>query len=123
MNIQEGQTFDVDVDDTLILWDRSNPHYQTLPVVSFPTDAGEATVHVHVKNVATLKKFAKLGYKVYVQSRSGIGHAEAVVKALGLRNYVYCIREKPLFYLDDKAADTWSERIWRDPITGKGNDT
>lgn len=120
--ITEGQSFDVDVDDTLILWDRSNPAYKHLPVVTIPLPLiDDAVVHVHIKNVATVKKFAKLGYRVYVQSRSGIAWAEAVVKALNLSPYVYAIREKPLFYLDDMSADDWMKRIWRDPITGAGD--
>ncbi len=126
MKISRGQTFDVDVDDTLVLWDKSQYVGTTLDKITVNLSSGDneytpdydTVLYVHRKNVNLLIKLAKLGYKVYVQSRSGIEWAQTIVKALKLEPYVHEIREKPMYYLDDKSADYWAQRLWREPVSG-----
>lgn len=108
----------VDCDDTLIMWDLSA--YPDLPRVKVQNSDEAAIVVPNLKNINTIKKFYKLGYKLIVHSGSGHLWAEAVVKALELQPYVTLIMSKPMYYFDDYSVVNWiGPRIWRDPLTGK----
>ncbi len=107
----------VDVDETLIMWDRSEyPRDKYEWFTSYFMDPDEPIdLVINTKNVNLLKKFAKLDYRVIVWSRSGEHWARHIGGALGLDKYVHSYMSKPLFYFDDKPADEWMERIWRHP--------
>lgn len=107
-----------DVDDTLLCHDLSQ----------FPKK-NRITIHCggrtfegvpHQKNINTLIKFYRLGYDVYVWSKTGKSWAEAVVEKLGLGQYVTACLQKPDFLLDDRGVEEWiGVRIWRSPL-GEG---
>lgn len=114
----DRRTLYSDVDDTLIMHDLS----------AFPTDEqvsiecnGRVFVGVpNFKNINLLIKFYKLGYDVYVWSKTGQSWAQAVVNQLNLSPYVTACLSKPDYLLDDKGAQTWiGPRCWRDPKTGQ----
>ena len=108
------QFFPVDVDDTLVCWDRSrfSPEKRTeMRHAGYTTD-----LVPHQPNINTLIKFAKLGYHVHVWSATGYEWAAAVVKHLGIQEYVHSYSDKPKFYMDDKDCEEWmGERVYRDP--------
>lgn len=114
----DRRTLYSDVDETLLCHDISE----------FPKDEhitiecnGRSFVGVpHRKNINLLIKFYKLGYDVYVWSKTGKSWAKAVVEALELEPYVEACLSKPDFYLDDKGALDWvGTRVYRDVKTGK----
>jgi len=97
----------VDCDDTLI------NHF-----VGIPFDEKE---HVNLNNgfpqvykitrnepnIRALKHHKQLGLTVVVWSAAGHKHAECVVKALGLENFVDFVMSKPDVYIDDKDCTYW----------------
>jgi hypothetical protein len=102
----------VDVDDTLVLWDKSE-HGTNVEIECY----GHVTrLQAHYKNIMLLKKFVKLGYGVVVWSRTGAEWAEAVCNGLNLDHLVDLYLTKPMYYMDDLPCETWmGERIWRSP--------
>lgn len=91
-----------DVDDTLIMWDENctQPFDGSIRMVC-PHD-GMVTFHrVHERHVGFLKKQKAKGYSVIVWSASGTAWAEAVVKKLGLEDYVDFVMSKPIKWVDD----------------------
>lgn len=96
----------IDVDDTLILWD--DLCFNGLPAnvknrtkVVCPYD-GTATWHkVHKRHVMFLKKLKARGYTIVVWSAAGTQWAEAVVKALELEDWVDWVQAKPQKVIDD----------------------
>lgn len=116
--IKSNRNVVVDTDDTLICWDISEFPEKEQIVVNFVN--GPVTLVPHKKNINTLIKFWKLGYNIIVHSGSGYEWAETIVKALDLEKYVNAVMAKPLYYFDDKPAETWlNNRVYRDPKTGK----
>lgn len=104
----------VDVDDTLVLWDKSE--YSDLPDVSFNVGHGVSHLKVHPKNINLVRKFHLLGYTVVVWSQTGYEWAKEAVKKLGLEDVVYAVMSKPRYHLDDLPADLWmGTRLWRSP--------
>lgn len=114
----DRRTLYVDVDETLLLHNKSN-----FPVSEHVTVAcnGRSFVGVpHTKNINLMIKFYKLGYDVYVWSKTGKSWAQAVVRTLGLDQYVEACLSKPDFYMDDKGAQEWiGTRVYRNPVTGE----
>ncbi len=109
--------FPVDVDETLIL---EHPEkYPGRAKVEITCYGRTATWAVHEENVEMLKKFVTLGYTAIVWSRTDAVWATAVVKALGLESFVSFVGDKALFYMDDLGADSWMERVWREPGEGE----
>lgn len=92
-----------DCDDTLIVWveDSHTPFEGSVKVVC-PHD-GEVTYHrPHKRHISFLKKQYIKGYTVIVWSSSGVGWANAVVKALELEKYVDFVMSKPQKWVDDE---------------------
>ena len=98
-----GPAVYVDVDTTLIEWDDPKN----------PEDCGVVWIHgkmfyVNEYNVAYLKKFADRNHAIIVWSGSGVAWAQAVVRALGLTDYVHAVLSKPSYYIDDiKDPKVW----------------
>jgi FMN phosphatase YigB (HAD superfamily) len=116
--IQSDRTVMVDCDDTLVLWDKSEfPMEEFIEIECYGTSA---VVVPHRKNLNTLLKFHKLGYRIVVWSASGWEWAENVVKALKLEDIVDTCMSKPRYYFDDLPCQEWmGPRIWRDPKSGE----
>lgn len=103
-----------DVDDTLIMYDLSSYSGVKTEIIVNPYSQMGIEIVPNKKNINTLIKFKKLGYFVIVWSRTGKLWADAVVKELGLTEFVDQTLCKPLFYIDDKDAETWiGTRVWR----------
>lgn len=113
------ETWYFDVDDTLIMWDRSKYRDKPVDWVTLETSKGPVELVVNQKNVNLLIKLAKLGYYIRVYSGSGADWAEKIVTGLGLQQYVDSIETKPKGITDDKApGDGTAYLAWRDPVTG-----
>lgn len=101
-----------DVDDTLVLWDKSQFDY--LPKLTVKYRGNDILLTPHQKNINLLIKLYKLGYTIIVWSGSGAKWAEVIVKALNLVPYVSICLSKPSYYIDDLEATVWcGQRIWR----------
>lgn len=108
------RTLYVDCDDTLVAWDISK--YPDEPRVRVNCYGYESELVPNRRNVNTLIKFAKLGYKIIVWSQSGPDWAEAVARELCIEEFCDLFIAKPSWYLDDLDASVWlNRRIWREP--------
>lgn len=106
--LQGGPPVDVDVDDTLIVWDNSPDTDKRKSDSIFIICNGVGAYYTpNEYNIQYLKEFAKRGHLITVQSKSGVQWAEAVVKALNLEDYVAMVRAKPFYYIDDKPCQEW----------------
>lgn len=95
-----------DVDDTLILWDEHSKDL-TYPtegrlVVICPYDGKPYSFLVHQRHVDFLKREKAKGSFIIVWSRSEGAWANAVVKALGMEDYVDISMGKVTKFIDDK---------------------
>lgn len=104
----------VDIDDTLIMRDLST--YPKARQVVLNAYGHDVTVAVNQKMVNSVIYYSKLGWKLVFWSRTGEEWARAVVEALELEEHCTATMTKPLYYLDDKNWNEWSERLWRSPL-------
>jgi hypothetical protein len=105
------------VDDTLLMHDISE--YPEDKRVTVSCNGREFVGVPNQKNINLLIKFYKLGYDVYVWSKTGESWAQAVGRELGLDRYVNAYLTKPDFYMDDKGMDAWmGPRVYRNALTG-----
>lgn len=101
-----------DVDDTLVIWDR-NAHLSDLIKCIDPYSQEELYLNPHKHHIRLLKEKHTRGDLIVVWSAGGALWAEAVVKALGLENYVDLVLDKPKSYVDDLDVNDWlKERIY-----------
>lgn len=107
----------VDVDDTLVLWNKSDYPDDEQIEVNLTGKPGHQTFLIpHQKNINMFIKFAKMGYDMIVWSKTGYDWAKLIVEALELQPYVSAIASKPNFYFDDREASDWiGERVYREP--------
>lgn len=109
-----------DVDDTLIMWDEnsygSSDDVRRIPIID-PNDGMTTNHEIHLRHVQFLKKQAAKGFTVIVWSASGANWAGAVVKALGLEQYVTACIAKPIKYVDDHCDpdEILGKHIFLDP--------
>lgn len=118
-----------DCDDTLIMWgsqyvkEDDNGKLNTIDIASpFYTPSMYATVAPiyqlvpHKKHIQHLKD-SKLKNKntIVVWSAGGWQWAQAVVKALGIEEYVDAVMEKPTMYVDDlPCKDFMGTRVYKE---------
>jgi hypothetical protein len=113
----DRRTLFVDVDETLLLHDKSQ--FDSCEHVEVECNGRTFVGVPHWKNILLLEKFWRLGYDVYVWSKTGESWARAVVKKLELEPFVRACLSKPDYYMDDKGCETWcGPRVYRDPKTG-----
>lgn len=98
--LKNPRIWEFDVDNTLILWDKSL--YPEATKISIMTVRGDTEVIINQKNVNLLIKLAKIGWYIRVHSGSGVEWAEKIVCALGLEKYVDSVEAKPLGKTDDQ---------------------
>lgn len=100
-----------DVDDTLVLWGmESDPRAITVRCAYTHKDL---LLVPHEKHIELVKTHKARGYLVVVWSAGGFAHAENVVKALKLEQYVDIVMSKPVKYVDDlEAVDILGNRIY-----------
>lgn len=111
----------VDVDETLII---NKSHKEEFGITdkewaanSFPMGISKTKVEVmpHFKHIEFIKELKSKNITIYVWSAGGKDWAEAVIKALGLEDFVDFAMTKPELYIDDLEADKWMRRIWFKP--------
>jgi FMN phosphatase YigB (HAD superfamily) len=95
-----------DVDDTLVMWhlDDKSKDIQ----IEHPYQPGIMNhVTPHEKHIKLLKDYKGRGFTVVVWSAGGVEWAHAVVKALGIEEYVDAVFTKPCRYVDDLQCEKW----------------
>jgi hydrogenase maturation factor len=118
MRVIDRRIWEFDVDDTLIMWDKSK-FPKPARIVSIMTKKGLADVIINQKNVNLLIKLAKLGYYIRVHSGSGAKWARDVVNVLRIQDYVDSVESKPVGKTDDRPpGDGITYLAYRDAITG-----
>lgn len=97
--IKNENTVGVDCDDTLLMWD--NPTVDSPSKV--PVEFADTIVYLtpHNYHVQLVKMYKMRGYHVIVWSANGWAHAEKVVKALNLDDYVDVVQTKLSKHMDD----------------------
>lgn len=103
LKIVPSRSIFVDVDDTILRWEKPGQSFKHHPDRVEMTMFGTTRYFLPMLgNIAKLKSFYERGYEVVVWSLSSKEWAEEAVKNLGLENYVdFCV-SKPDFFLDDK---------------------
>lgn len=99
-----------DVDDTLVLWNKSlmpDSTSRTYTTIIDPHSKEELSVARNENNIKLLKEKHARGYTVIVWSQGGYEWAEAVVKSLDLTKYVSLVMSKPSAYVDDLDVGDW----------------
>lgn len=103
-----------DVDRTLILETYASEDWSKMPLDAAEYYCSDAEVFIlpAINNIHLLLKFASQGYYIIVWSRTGAQWCQEVVDTLDLGYYVDEIMTKPLYYVDDRPADKWMNRIY-----------
>lgn len=96
------ETAYVDVDETLICWakgkDIHDPKTKPIEVVN-----GTLIVYLHINNIELVKNLFTIGWNIIIWSKGGSDHAEKVILAVGLKDYIHAIIPKPTTVIDDKS--------------------
>jgi len=95
-----GPTVFFDVDNTLVMWSIPDGCNHTVKV---NCRGYESELAPNKYNIDLLKKMAQRGHAIVVWSGGGADWCEAVIKALGLQEFVQACMGKPQYYIDDKA--------------------
>jgi hypothetical protein len=98
-----------DVDDTLVLERRPRTAFEERNqiVIRNPYDGCFKNRIVHTRHVELIKMMKGRGRYIRVHSGNGGLWADAVVKALGLEDFVDDCETKPIGYIDDMPVETW----------------
>lgn len=107
-----GRYVPFDVDDTLVT---PNPELAGhAEAIYFGSKGREQPFYVLKEHVKALKEFASRDFFIHVWSDGGAPWAREVVEALGLKNFVDLVTDKPLWYFDDKEANNWAmKRVYK----------
>lgn len=97
--LPDRKTVFCDVDETLILW-KDDPTDLQNSVIQVAN--GNLVVKFHKRHIQLVKQFFAIGWNVVVWSQGGSDHAECVIKACKLEDYIHLITPKPDVVLDDK---------------------
>lgn len=118
--ISQESTVFIDCDDTLVLWGKIPKGRKAVKVIS-PHDGKEEILGIHAGHIKILKDRKARGSYIVVWSAGGFAWANAVVKALGLEQYVDLVMTKPHAYIDDKKAEEFmGEHIYLPPDSKYG---
>jgi hypothetical protein len=123
-----GDVLCVDVDDTLVSWspvadhelehcvpfERETPNpVLYIETIDITFDGVTKKYWLYRDNVESVKTHHHKGRTIVVWSGSGAEWAEAVVKAVGLQEFVTVVMAKPRWLLDDmKPADFLPTPYW-----------
>lgn len=99
-----------DVDDTLVMWDI--PIGREEEAIDFDAFGYTHRVLPHLAHIELLKEFKARGQMVIVWSQGGREWAMAVVRALGLEEYVDVVMCKPKWVIDDMPPNAWISRSY-----------
>jgi FMN phosphatase YigB (HAD superfamily) len=95
---------EIDVDQTLAMHnveDYPSITPQTIDYYGMPM-----MITPHHEHIRLLKSYKARGFYILVHSNNGVLHAEKVVKALGLEDFVDEVCTKACKYVDDTKEDT-----------------
>lgn len=120
MIVLSNKTVWFDVDDTLVMWQRSSISDDR--TIEFEADWGKEYLIPHRDHIEQLKNFAIRGHKVIVWSCGGWQWAEVVVKTLNLEKYVTIVCNKPDWIYDDLPASSWMPDNKYIPFNGEENE-
>jgi hypothetical protein len=93
-----------DVDETLVLWFNDCDISKKINIVC-PYSGAATWLKPHHRHIDLLKKHHGRKNYIIVWSAGGVLWAEAVVKALGLEEYVDLVMTKPTKFVDDLPAN------------------
>jgi len=115
--VTHNEVYCSDVDDTLVMWDLENAFGLEVEV---KCPYSESDQHFYlVRNepmIEMLKTKHARGCYIIVWSQGGEAWADAVVKALGIEQYVHQTMSKPSSYGDDLPASEWMHgRVYLKP--------
>lgn len=97
-----------DCDDTLVLWGKKeHPEDEEITINDVYMENHIITLVKHQRNIDLLKRNKGQGRSIIVWSAGGVFHAEEIVRALGLWEYVDLIIAKPMQYVDDLDIKDW----------------
>lgn len=97
-----------DVDDSLVLWGKKeDPTDEEIQINDVYMPDTKITLIKHKRNIELLQRNKGQGRTIVVWSAGGVFHAEEVIKALGLEDYVDLIMAKPTQYVDDLDIADW----------------
>ena len=118
--LPDQTTIFYDVDDTLILHKVVKTEENEKEFIKIQDPHYECTHEVvpHKEHIQSLKDNSKAGHNIIVWSGGGSDWASAVIKTLGLNEYVDVIVNKPDFWYDDVESEEVlypSFRIWKEP--------
>jgi len=105
-----------DVDNTLVMWPGGSTGFKGAVDGKDLIDIAGYKVSPHLKHIQLLKDYKVSGCDIIVWSQAGKAWANAVVDALGIREFVdYCLT-KPDVYVDDlEAGHFMTTRQYLDP--------
>jgi FMN phosphatase YigB (HAD superfamily) len=103
--IKQESTVFIDCDDTLVMWPTKEMSKTFAIPIKNPHDNKIDCLLRHEGHIKVLKDRKARGSFIVVWSSGGFAWAEAVVKALGLEDYVDLCMTKPHMYIDDKKAE------------------
>lgn len=107
-----------DCDDTLVMWSLDP---KRTDIIKIDTGNGHfAECNPHHKHIQSIKDHKSRGQVVIIWSAGGGKWAEAVVKALGLEEYVDVCMSKPSWIYDDLSIMKWmpeSKYIGKRPVS------
>lgn len=110
--VDKESTIFFDVDDTLVMWGKAKKGQKVVMVTS-PHDGKQEYLRPHPGHIKVLKDRRARGSFIVVWSAGGFAWARAVVKALGLEDYVHLVMTKPHMYVDDlEAQHIMGERLY-----------
>ena len=110
-HVLQGHTVFYDVDGTLVFW--NVPEGYAGPTVHITAHNAyskmdiDKAVAVNVPMIENLKGNKQTGCHILVWSQGGHQWAEAVIKALGLEEFVDVIVDKPSVIYDDLEPSAW----------------
>ena len=95
-----------DVDDTLVMWGSPPLDYEG-QIVRLNCHGWQDNYAIYDSNILAMKEHKKRGHTVIVWTQGGVDWAEAVVKGLGLEEYVDAVMSKPSWVYDDLPTSAW----------------
>ena len=98
--VPNGPTAYFDVDDTIVQWSKESGYDET-DYIEIECRGRVDTYLINRHNLEHLIKLSNRGHGIIVWSAGGSDWGEAVVKALGIENYVDVVAPKPTYYIDD----------------------
>jgi|ERR1019366_275061 FMN phosphatase YigB (HAD superfamily) len=98
-----------DIDDTIIMWNLEDKS-KNIPIEDAYIKGVFNYVTPNENHIDLMKKHKARGMTIIVWSAGGVEHAESVIKALKLEEFVDAVFSKPSGYVDDLDVSEWIGR-------------